>query len=56
MTEDIKVEVKLVSRKIVALLLKCLSDRNACLELLLVSVNFLLKLSLFGENVKEMVR
>uniref|UniRef100_A0A915PQC9 Kinesin-associated protein 3 n=1 Tax=Setaria digitata TaxID=48799 RepID=A0A915PQC9_9BILA len=54
LAEDIKVEMKMVNRRMVSLLSKCIEDRNAVLSLLLCAINFLLKLSIYIENREAM--
>lgn len=53
LAEDIKVELKMVNKKIVTLLNQALSSDNA--ELLILVVSFLKKLSIFIENKNQMV-
>lgn len=53
MAEDIKVEMKMVHKKIVSLLIQALSSDNS--ELLILVVSFLKKLSIFIENKQQMV-
>ncbi|KAM3722944.1 Kinesin-associated protein [Dirofilaria immitis] len=55
LAEDIKVEMKMVNRRIVPLLSKCIQDRDAVLSLLLCATNFLLKLSIYNENKEAMI-
>jgi hypothetical protein len=54
LAEDIKVEMKMVNKKIVSLLIQALSRDNA--ELLILVVSFLKKLSIFMENKNQMVK
>lgn len=54
LAEDIKVEMKMVNKKIVSLLIKTLERDNP--ELLILVVSFLKKLSIFIENKNQMVR
>uniref|UniRef100_A0A1I7XMF8 Kinesin-associated protein 3 n=1 Tax=Heterorhabditis bacteriophora TaxID=37862 RepID=A0A1I7XMF8_HETBA len=49
LAHDVSVELKMVRRDIVPMLLKCLDYRDSR-ELILVTVQFLLKLSIFEEN------
>ena len=53
LAEDIKVEMKMVNKKIVSLLIQTLSRDNP--ELLILVVSFLKKLSIFIENKNQMV-
>lgn len=53
LAEDIKVEMKMVNKKIVSLLIQTLSRDNP--ELLILVVSFLKKLSIFIENKNLMV-
>ncbi|VDK88244.1 unnamed protein product [Litomosoides sigmodontis] len=55
LAEDIKVEMKMVNRRIVPLLSKCIQDHDAVLSLLLCATNFLLKLSIYNENKESMI-
>ncbi|KAK6102101.1 Kinesin-associated protein (KAP) family protein [Brugia pahangi] len=55
LAEDIRVEIKMVNRRIVALLSKCIQDHDAVLSLLLSATNFLLKLSIYTENKEAMI-
>uniref|UniRef100_A0A1I8E9X8 Kinesin-associated protein 3 n=1 Tax=Wuchereria bancrofti TaxID=6293 RepID=A0A1I8E9X8_WUCBA len=55
LAEDIRVEMKMVNRRIVALLSKCIQDHDAVLSLLLSATNFLLKLSIYTENKEAMI-
>uniref|UniRef100_A0A0R3RIP0 Kinesin-associated protein 3 n=1 Tax=Elaeophora elaphi TaxID=1147741 RepID=A0A0R3RIP0_9BILA len=55
LAEDIKVEMKMVNRRIVSLLSKCIQDRDAVLSLHLCATNFLLKLSIYSENKEAMI-
>lgn len=55
LAEDIKVEMKMVNRRIVPLLSKCIQDRDAVPSLLISATNFLLKLSVYAENKEDMV-
>ena len=54
LAEDIKVEMKMVNKKIVSLLIQTLDRDNS--ELLILVVSFLKKLSIFIENKNQMVR
>ena len=53
LAEDIKVEMKMVNKKIVSALIQALSRDNP--ELLILVVSFLKKLSIFMENKVQMV-
>ena len=53
LAEDIKVEMKMVNKKIISLLIQTLSRDNP--ELLILVVSFLKKLSIFIENKNQMV-
>jgi hypothetical protein len=53
LAEDIKVEIKMVNKKIVQLLIKTLERTNP--ELLILVVSFLKKLSIFIENKNSIV-
>jgi hypothetical protein len=53
LAEDIKVEIKMVNKKIVELLIKTLERTNP--ELLILVVSFLKKLSIFIENKSSIV-
>lgn len=53
LAEDIKVEMKMVNKKIVSALIRALSRDNP--ELLILVVSFLKKLSIFMENKVQMV-
>jgi hypothetical protein len=53
LSEDIKVEIKMVNKKIVELLIKTLERTNP--ELLILVVSFLKKLSIFIENKSSIV-
>lgn len=53
LAEDIKVEMKMVHKKIVSLLIQGVNSDNA--ELLILVVSFLKKLSIFIENKHQMV-
>lgn len=53
LAEDIKVEMKMVNKKIVSLLIQSLGRDNP--ELLILVVSFLKKLSVFIENKNQMV-
>jgi hypothetical protein len=53
LAEDIKVEMKMVNKKIVSLLIQALNRDNP--ELLILVVSFLKKLSVFIENKNQMV-
>ena len=53
LAEDIKVEMKMVHKKIVSLLIQAVNSENA--ELLILVVSFLKKLSIFIENKNQMV-
>ncbi|EFO23129.1 hypothetical protein LOAG_05355 [Loa loa] len=55
LAEDIKVEMKMVNRQIVALLSKCIQNQDAILPLLISAINFLLKLSIYSENKEAMI-
>lgn len=55
LAEDIKVEMKMVNRRIIPLLSKCIQDRDAVPSLLISATNFLLKLSVFIENKEDMI-
>ncbi|KAL4003278.1 Kinesin-associated protein (KAP) family protein [Acanthocheilonema viteae] len=55
LAEDIKVEMKMVNRRIISLLSKCIEDHDAVLPLLLCAINFLLKLSIYSENKEAMI-
>ncbi|CAG9535765.1 unnamed protein product [Cercopithifilaria johnstoni] len=55
LAEDIKVEMKMVNRRIVSLLSKCIQDHDVVLPLLLCATNFLLKLSIYDENKEAMI-
>ena len=52
LAEDIKVELKMVNKKIVSLLIQTLDREN--FELLILVVSFLKKLSIFIENKNQM--
>jgi len=54
LAEDIKVEMKMVNKKMVSLLIQALSRDNP--ELLILVVSFLKKLSIFMENKNQMVK
>ena len=54
LSEDIKVEMKMVNKVIVGLLVQSLNRQNP--ELLILVVSFLKKLSIFIENKNKMVR
>jgi hypothetical protein len=53
LSEDIKVEMKMVNKTIVGLLVQALGRQNH--ELLILVVSFLKKLSIFIENKNKMV-
>ena len=53
LSEDTKVEAKMINKKIVYLLMKLLNRENS--DLLILVVSFLKKLSIFVENKNEMV-
>ena len=53
LSEDTKVEAKMINKKIVYLLMKMLIRENT--DLLILVVSFLKKLSIFVENKNEMV-
>jgi hypothetical protein len=53
LSEDTKVEAKMINKKIVYLLMKILNRENS--DLLILVVSFLKKLSIFVENKNEMV-
>ena len=53
LAEDIKVEMKMINKKIVSLLIQTLNRDNP--ELLILVVSFLKKLSVFIENKNQMV-
>lgn len=53
LAEDVKVEMKMVNKKIVSLLIQTLDRDNS--ELLILVVSFLKKLSIFIENKNQMV-
>lgn len=53
LAEDIKVEMKMVNKKIISLLIQALSRNNP--DLLILVVSFLKKLSVFIENKNQMV-
>lgn len=53
LAEDIKVEMKMVHKKIVSLLIQAVNSDNS--ELLILVVSFLKKLSIFIENKQQMV-
>jgi hypothetical protein len=53
LSEDTKVEAKMINKKIVYLLMKILNRDNS--DLLILVVSFLKKLSIFVENKNEMV-
>jgi len=52
LAEDIKVEMKMVNKKVVSLLIRALARDNP--ELLILVVSFLKKLSIFAENKGQM--
>jgi hypothetical protein len=54
LAEDIKVEMKMVNKKMVSFLIQALSRDNP--ELLILVVSFLKKLSIFMENKNQMVK
>lgn len=54
LAEDIKVEMKMVNKKIISLLIQALSRDNP--DLLILVVSFLKKLSVFIENKNQMVQ
>lgn len=53
LSEDTKVEAKMVNKKIISHLMKLLNRENS--DLLILVVSFLKKLSIFIENKNEMV-
>uniref|UniRef100_A0A915BXZ0 Kinesin-associated protein 3 n=2 Tax=Parascaris TaxID=6254 RepID=A0A915BXZ0_PARUN len=55
LAEDVKVELKMVNREIVALLSRCIIDKHANTDLLIAATQFLLKLSVFADNKDAMV-
>lgn len=55
LAEDIKVELKMVNRNLVAMLAKCVAEKETSLNLLMAATNFLLKLSLFVENRQSLI-
>ncbi|KHN74989.1 Kinesin-associated protein 3 [Toxocara canis] len=55
LADDVKVELKMVHRDIVLLLSKCITDKEANVDLLIAAVQFLLKLSIFADNRDAMV-
>uniref|UniRef100_A0A0N5AKS1 Kinesin-associated protein 3 n=1 Tax=Syphacia muris TaxID=451379 RepID=A0A0N5AKS1_9BILA len=54
LAEDLKVEFKMVNRNLLEMLVKVVGERNVFSELLMVVINFLIKLSLFAENQQIM--
>lgn len=52
MAEDLQIEKKMVSRGIIKLLMQMMERNNP--DLLFIILNFLKKLSIFGDNKTEM--
>ena len=53
LSEDQKIEIKMVNKGVILFLIKCL-DRENCKDLIILVIQFLKKLSIFAENKQKM--